>query len=413
MKIAIIGTGISGLSAAFLLNRDHEITVFEKNAYLGGHSRTIDVVTGAVSNSVDTGFIVFNHRNYPNLTALFQYLGVATHKSDMSFGASIADGYLEYGSKGMFAQKSNLFRPQFYGMIFDILKFNRKAEYLVQEGMTLATLLDHMNMGDWFRRYYIQAMGAAIWSCSVDTILKFPAETFIRFFSNHGLLTVNDHPQWYTVTGGSRAYVQKLAESFSSKIKLNTNILSIRRQPDHVVLTESGGQQHIFDHVVIAGHADDALSMLTDQTAIERDILGAFSFQKNDIVVHGDKTFMPKNRSAWASWIYLSEGKRDENQTVSLTYWMNSLQGIAHEYPLFVTLNPGRAPRSDMVYDRHTFKHPIFTRAAIDAQSRIKEIQGVNRTHFCGAWQRYGFHEDGLQSAIAVAQDLGAKVPWK
>lgn len=413
LKIAIIGTGISGLGAAYLLDPWHDICVFEKSSYIGGHSRTIDVTYNGSTLPVDTGFIVFNHRNYPLLTGLFAHLNVPTQKSDMSFGVSVNDGYLEYGSKGMFSQKQNLLRPSFWGMVLDVLRFNSTAEKYADSDITLRELLDKMGMGEWFRLYYLQAMGAAIWSCPVETILSFPAATFIRFFKNHGLLTVNDHPQWYTVSGGSRVYAQKLAAPFSSKIKLNTGITSVIRHPQHVFLVDSEGKKHVFDHVIFACHADEALAMIENPTEAEKAVLGAFRYQNNDIVVHSDTSFMPKNRRCWASWVYLSETMKDEKKSLSLSYWMNNLQGLPEQAPVFVTLNPGRQPAEQSIHDRHTFKHPVFTLDAIRAQERLFTIQNKNRTSFCGAWQRYGFHEDGLMSAVAVAKNLGGVVPWK
>lgn len=412
MKIAIIGTGISGLGAAWLLHRRHDITVFEKNAYAGGHSRTIDVAGPEGPRPVDTGFIVFNHRNYPHLTALFQHLGVATQKSDMSFGASIAGGAIEYGSKGIFAQKRNLLRPRFWGMVCDILRFNARAEKYADSEITLGEMLDKMRMGAWFRQYYLQAMGAAIWSCPVETILAFPAATFVRFFKNHGLLTVNDHPQWHTVTGGSRAYVQKLSAPFAHKIMTGTGARAVARSAAHVEVTDTHGAKHVFDHAVLACHADEALALLQNPTEDEKSVLGAFGYQSNDIVVHSDASFMPKNRGAWASWVYLSEDMEDKKNALSLTYWMNNLQGLPQDMPVLVTLNPHRAPDPALVHDRHSFRHPVFTLAAIRAQARVADIQNKNRLSFCGAWQRYGFHEDGLMSAIAAAERLGCKPPW-
>lgn len=413
LKIAIIGSGISGLAAAYLLNPHHEITLFEKNPAVGGHSRTIDVSTPVGKLAVDTGFIVFNHRNYPLLTGLFSHLNVPTQKSDMSFGATIANGDIEYGSKGMFSQKKNLLRPAFYGMVADILRFNRQAEKYAESNMTLGELLDHMSLGKWFRQYYLQAMGAAIWSCSVETILRFPAATFIRFFKNHGLLTINDHPQWHTVTGGSRAYVQKITAGFIPRIRTDHAVKSVMRHSDHVVIIDKHDQKHYFDYVVFAGHADDTLALIANPTDAEKSILSSFTFQENKVVTHCDQSFMPKTRGAWASWVYLAESKTDEKPVVSLTYWMNNLQGLPPSAPVFVTLNPGRMPDAACIYDTHTFKHPVFTRDTIRAQERIEDIQGKERSYFCGAWQRYGFHEDGLLSAVQVAQKLGIEKPWK
>ena len=413
-KIAIIGSGISGMAAAYMLHPYHDITVFEKNNYIGGHSRTITVTEQQKAVAVDTGFIVYNERNYPLLVGLFKHLGVETIKSDMSFGASIDNGFLEYGSKSIFAQLKNLWRPYFWGMLKDILFFNKSAERYVLENpdLTLAQLLDKMQMGEWFRLYYLQAMGAAIWSCSVDTILKYPAEVYIRFFKNHGLLTINDHPQWYTVKGGSKNYVDKITAPYRDKVKLNTAIVSIKRTADHVELLDQAGQVYYFDQVILAGHADESLSLLTDPSADEKAILSAFTFQSNDLIVHTDDSFMPRHKKAWASWVYLAEEQKDKNSSVSLSYWMNNLQDLPNDLPLFVTLNAGREPDPAKIYNRHRFMHPVFTREAIEAQKIIPQIQGKNRTYFCGAWQRYGFHEDGLLSAVQVAHYFNITPPW-
>lgn len=405
MKVAIIGAGISGLGAAYLLHKQHDITLFEKNTYIGGHTRTLQVA----GTPVDTGFIVYNEPNYPLLTRLFAHLGVATQKSEMSFGASIADGFLEYSSKSPFAQRKNLLRPQYLRMVADIVRFNAQApQYIDVPDMTLGECLDKLNMGEWFRRYYILAMGAAIWSCSADTMLSFPAGTFLRFFKNHGLLTIRDQPQWYTVTGGSGAYVEKLTTGFKHQVRLNTTARSVLRHADGVVVTDMTGSTHTFDHVIFASHADETLAMLENPTADEKNILTAFTYQDNEAVLHSDTSLMPRNRSCWASWVYLSEQKISTTPSVSLTYWMNNLQYLPAQTPLFVTLNPGRAPNAALVHDRHVFSHPVFTRAAIAAQGRLGSIQGKNHSHFCGAWTRYGFHEDGLMSGVAAAKDLGA-----
>jgi len=404
-KIAVIGAGISGLGAAYLLHRQNDVTVFEKNAYIGGHTRTLEVK----GIPVDTGFIVYNEPNYPLLSALFRHLGVATQKSEMSFGASIADGFLEYSSKAPFAQRKNIFRPAYLRMVADILRFNRMAErYIDVPDITLGECLDRLEMSEWFRHYYILAMGAAIWSCSAETMLAFPAGTFLRFFKNHGLLTVSDQPQWYTVTGGSQAYVRKLTAGFADKIRLNTGARSVLRSATGVVVTDVSGQKHVFDHAIFASHADETLGMIENPTREETSVLGSFRYQNNEAVLHSDTSLMPKNKACWASWVYLSERKVSDTPSVSLTYWMNKLQNLPAENPLFVTLNPGRAPNPALTHDMHKFSHPLFTCEAVSAQSRLPDIQGKNRSHFCGAWTRYGFHEDGLMSGVAVAKDLGA-----
>lgn len=416
MKIAIIGTGISGLGAAYLLNPHHDITVYEKNDYLGGHSRTIDITANSKSIAVDTGFIVFNYRNYPHLTKLFERLQVPVQKSDMSFGASIADGWIEYGSKNIFSQKKNFFRPSYWQMLADILRFNKQAlRYLETRGdATMAECLDDLRMGTWFRRYYIQAMGAAIWSCSVDTILKFPARSFIRFFDNHGLLTVRQHPQWFTVTGGSRIYIEKLSAEFRNKIKINCGVAKVVRQADgRIAVHDTDGNTAIFDRVVFSCHADEALRMIDTPTIDEKSILGSFTYQPNRVVVHGDTSFMPRQRTAWASWVYLSETVEDKSESVSLSYWMNNLQGIDRDVPVIITLNPGRRPDESLIYNEHEFSHPVFTTAAVNAQQEIDKIQGANEFWFCGAYQRYGFHEDGLLSAVNMVRKMGHQIPWE
>lgn len=409
MKIAIIGTGISGLGAAYLLSPHHDITVYEKNAHIGGHTRTIEVPTGDTKTPVDTGFIVFNNWNYPNLLGLFKELEVPYQKSDMSFGVSIDDGWLEYGSGGMFAQKRNWVRPKYYGMLADIVRFNKKAlAYIERDAdITLQECLDGLNMGEWFRRYYLLAMGAAIWSCPIDTIMKFPARTFLQFFKNHGLLSINNRPQWYTVTGGSREYVGRLTASFKDKIKLNNPVKTVVKKGNQWLVDNES-----FDQVIFACHADEALKMLQDPSSVES-VIGAFDYQDNQITVHSDTSFMPYEKKCWASWVYLSEEREDKKQTVSLSYWMNNLQGLDPAYPLIVTLNPGRRPQEDLILDEHVFSHPIFDLKAIKAQEKIPNIQGQNGLWFCGAYQRYGFHEDGLLSAVNVAKAMGVDIPWE
>lgn len=414
MKIAIIGTGISGLSAAYELNQLHNITVYERNAYVGGHSRTIDISRDGSLIPVDTGFIVYNERNYPLLVKLFKKLKVPVVKSDMSFGVSVADGQLEYGSKNMFAQPSNIFCPAFWRMIWNILRFNRIASKKpkLYEGKSLKEFLDILNMGDWFKKYYLQAMGAAIWSCSVETILSFPASSFITFFKNHGLLTVNDHPQWFTVDGGSREYVTRLSESFSGKIKYLHPVISVKRDNGKALVTDVSGNIEEYDEVVFACHADEALKMIADASKIEKEVLSAFHYQNNRVVVHGDTSFMPKRKGAWASWVYLSENKIDKSPSVSLSYWMNNLQNLKTDIPVIVTLNPAREPLDSLLYEEHSFMHPVFTNQTHIAQQRIDEIQGNNKYWFCGAYQRYGFHEDGLMSAMKMVKKMGVDISW-
>lgn len=413
-KIAIIGTGISGLGAALMLEKTHAITVYEKNETAGGHSRTVDVTLDGKTFPVDTGFIVFNHRNYPHLTKMFHHLQVATSRSDMSFGASIGNGFLEYGSKGLFAQKRNLFRPQYWRMLADILRFNASArpEDVADPSLSLRAYLEQKGVGDWFARYYLQAMGAAIWSCSVETILDFPAATFLRFFANHGLLSVNDHPQWYTVKGGSRAYVGKIAGILGDRLRSACGVTKVVRNGAGWDVIDSTGCKQTYDQVVFACHADQALAMLHNPPEGIAQVLASFRYQENTAVLHTDTSFMAKHKGCWTSWMYLSETDIDRNESVSLSYWMNNLQPLPTSHPVFVTLNPGREPAAAKVYDRHVFTHPIFDRAAIEAQSAIPDIQGRDGLWFCGAYQRYGFHEDGLLSAVNVVERMGGRPPW-
>ncbi len=416
-RIAIIGTGISGLGAASLLHPHHDITVYEKNAYVGGHSRTVEVKTPDGVIPVDTGFIVFNTRNYPLLTKLFAHLNVPVAKSDMSFGASIQGGWLEYGTPNplnLFAQKRNLLRPAFWGMIGDILKFNRNAKsYLDKDSsITLGQCLDELGMGRWFREYFLLPMGGCIWSMPLSQMLAFPAHSFIRFFDNHGLLTVSDQPQWYTVVGGSKEYVQRLIAPFKNHIKLNTGVKAVERVDGGVTILDTQGQIEHFDQVIFACHADQALAMLKNPSADEQRILGSFRYQNNRMVLHSDVSFMPKHKGAWASWVYLSEMREDKSPAVSLSYWMNRLQPLITKTPMIVTLNPAREPKKELVHDEAMFEHPIFDEAAIRAQAEIKTIQGGNKLWFCGAYQRYGFHEDGLGSAVAMVKKMGIEPPW-
>lgn len=416
-KIAIIGTGISGLGAASLLYPYHDITVYEKNNYIGGHSRTFEVETLNGIIPVDTGFIVFNKHNYPLLTRLFEYLKVPIIESNMSFGASIDNGWLEYSTQSLdsfFAQKKNFFRPAFWGMIIDILKFNAKAKiYLSKDPhFTLGDCLNDLKMGNWFQQYFLLAMGGAIWSSPLQEILKFPACTFIRFFDNHGLLTTHNQPQWYTVEGGSQEYVSRLSTPFKDSIHLNRGVRKVRRKEGKVTVEDVHGHTQSYDEVVFACHADQTLSMIADPSPIETKILSAFDYQVNRIVLHGDTSFMPRCPKAWASWTYLSENRKDKNLKVSLSYWMNNLQSLHTDQTLIITLNPGREPDPSLIYNDYIFEHPVFNAAAINNQNRIEEIQGRKCFWFCGAYQRYGFHEDGLNSAVSLAQRMGITPPW-
>jgi predicted NAD/FAD-binding protein len=416
-KIAIIGTGISGLGVASLLHSHHDITVYEKNDYVGGHSRTVQVKTPDGLVPVDTGFIVFNKKNYPILTRLLNSLDVPLVESNMSFGVSIEQGWFEYGTRtlgGFITQKMNVMRPAFWKMLIDIIIFNARAKkYLDKDpSFTLADCLKELRVGRWFRDYYLLAMGGAIWSTPTDQILKFPACTFIRFFQNHGLLTIQDHPQWFTIKGGSQEYVSRLIRPFKDRIKTNCAVITVQRTEDHVYVEDVLGNICLFDDVIFACHADQALKMIADPSTDERRILSAFLYQPNLAILHSDTSFMPIRKKAWSSWVYLSEKKLDKNSSVSLSYWMNNLQSLKVQTPIIVTLNPGRYPDPSLIYDEYLFEHPVFDIAAIQEQSKIDMIQGNNRLWFCGAYQRYGFHEDGLSSAVKVACSMGIVPSW-
>jgi predicted NAD/FAD-binding protein len=417
MKIAIIGSGISGMGAAYLLNKDHQITVFEKNNYIGGHSRTKNINYNSKNIAVDTGFIVFNHRNYPNLTGMFKLLGVETEKSNMSFGVSADNGKMEWcGASlgGVFAQPKNLFKPAFLKMLFDIVKFNKKAKKTSDENpnLTLGELIEKLNLGEFFQKYYLLPMGGAIWSCPVDQMMQFPAKTFITFFENHGLLTITNQPQWYTVTGGSAEYVKKLTEGFADKIKLNCAVKKVERKNNKIYLTDETETEHEFDEVVFACHADEASKILVDASPDENAFLKSFKYSKNVAYLHNDVNQMPSIEKAWASWIYNKERTSNKDE-IAVTYWMNNLQNIDKNYPLFVTLNPAKTIPQPYIFDAHEFWHPIFNADAIAAQTQLENIQGKNKVWFAGAHTRYGFHEDGLLSAVNIAKKIGVKIPWE
>lgn len=415
MKLAIIGSGISGLGIAYLLHKHHDITIYEKNDYIGGHSRTVDVNIQGKIIPVDTGFIVFNERNYPYLTGLFKHLGVRVEKSDMSFGVSIDNGWLEYGTRkplDMFAQKKNIFKPQFWKMLADILKFNASARNYLESDLTLGSCLQELNLGEWFKNYYLLAMGASIWSMPTQQMLDFPARSFIRFFDNHNLLSLSNHHQWYTVRGGSKEYVAQLTASFHEKIHLNCGVTKVARDTDGVTITDTQGNTQHYDQVIFACHSNQILTMLDNPTHNERYIISAIHYQPNEMILHSDISFMQKQKKAWSSWVYLSQKQDNNNNAISLSYWMNNLQPLDTDIPIIITLNPAMHPASDKIYDKFTFHHPVFDTKAVVAQEKLDIIQGVDRIWYTGAWQRYGFHEDGLLSAVNVALKMGIKIPW-
>ncbi|HVP85177.1 MAG TPA: FAD-dependent oxidoreductase [Rhizomicrobium sp.] len=415
-KIAVIGTGIAGLSAAYLLNRSYEVTVYEKEARLGGHSRTVDVRHGDRTIAVDTGFIVFNEQNYPNLTALFRHLDVPVKKSDMSFALTVGNGWLEWGAKDLAAilgQRRNLIRPQFIKLFADVMRFNKDALAEVKRApdVSVGGLLQRMGLGDWFRRHYLLPMAGAIWSCPPCQMLEFPASSLVQFFANHNLLSVSGQPQWMTVDGGSQKYVERLAASLEGQVRVACGAVRVERTARGARVTDASGETRAYDEVVLACHSDEALALLTDASAEERAALGAIRYQPNRAVLHKDESFMPKRKACWASWVYHSDGAGEE-PAISVSYWMNNLQGIDKRYPLFVTLNPAKPIAPEDTFDTHLFAHPVFDFAAMRAQTDIMAMQGARNTWFCGAYLGYGFHEDGLKSGMKVAEMLGAPAPW-
>ena len=420
MHIGIVGSGISGLSAAWLLSRLHNVTVFEKDRRLGGHSNTVRVAGHGKTIDVDTGFIVYNERNYPELTALLDHLKVATAPSAMSFSASIGDGELEYcGSSplALFAQKRNLLRPAFYRMLGDIARFNRLGTaHLDKAGRsdwTLGRFLDNHGFGSAFRGAYLLPMAAAIWSCPTATMLNFPATSFLRFFANHGLLTVADQPKWRTLEHRSRDYVERLRASFAAQVRSSAPVIAVRRQPGGVEVVDGRGGQFRFDAVVMAAHADQTAAVLLDADEEERQLLGAFRFQANRAVLHSDPSLMPKRRGAWAAWNYAASGLLEPGDRVAVTYWMNRLQNIDERWPLFVSMNPITEPDPALVHSEHSYEHPIFDAEALAAQTKMDAIQGRGGVYYAGAWLGHGFHEDGLRSGLEVAARLGVRAPWK
>ena len=420
-RIAIIGAGISGMSAAYLLHRaGHIITLYEKASATGGHTRTLDVDYQGKRIAVDTGFIVYNEPNYPNLCGLFKHLAVATQKSDMSFAITMDGGTFEWGARSLnavFGQRRNLLRPSFYRMIRDVRRFNSQAlaAVEVQPELTLGALLKKLNLGAGFQQYYLLPMGGAIWSCPPAMMLDFPAFTFVQFFKNHGLLSMNDQHQWYFVTGGSKTYMEKLTASYRDRIRTDCGVTAVTRSDDTVQVKDSTGATETYDDVVFACHANETLAMLGDATPEELRTLGAFHYQRNVAYLHRDVTLMPKRKICWASWVYHARTPSDgaaDSQSIGVTYWMNLLQAIDRHYPLFVTLNPPAPIPDALVFDRHVFEHPVFTRETLAAQERLPQLQGKNHSWFCGAYTRYGFHEDGLLSAVKIAQAMGAPIPW-
>lgn len=428
MRIAIVGSGISGNAAAWALTQplgneqSNDVVVYERRDRVGGHSCTVDIDYNGTPMNVDVGFIVYNERNYPNLVSLFDHLGVETIESDMSFGVSMKSGTFEWSGKSLsavFAQRKNIFSLSFWTMIKDILQFNKQAPIDLKngtlEGLSMKQYLQKHNYSETFQEKYLAPMGAAIWSTPHASVLDFPATTFIQFFDNHRLMhKKSERPKWRTVVRGSQSYVSKIIAPFQQNIKLNCEVVKVIRHNGLIHVTDQTGNEEVFDHIIFAGHTDQTLKALDDASTKETAILSAINYRNNDVYLHRDHSLMPKRRSVWSAWNYIETPDETQDKTgVCVSYYANMLQNIDETNPVFVSLNPATPPRADLTFAKHQFAHPQFNNDALAAQQAINEIQGVNNTWFCGAWCGYGFHEDGLTSGLNVAEKLGATIPWQ
>ncbi|MBY0573026.1 MAG: FAD-dependent oxidoreductase [Undibacterium sp.] len=420
-RIAVIGSGVSGLVCAHFLQKKHQITLFEANDYLGGHTNTVDISIGGEMHAVDTGFLVFNEKTYPNLIALFKELQVESYATDMSFGVSLDHGKIEWAGSNLdtvFAQRKNLVSPTFLLMLKDIVRFNRDAQRHLDDALvskiSLGQLLTQEKYRSTFKNHYLIPMAAAIWSSAPSDILDFPASTFLRFCMNHGLLQINDRPKWRTVKNGARSYVQKIAAQLSD-IRLNTPVLEVTRHNEGQevwVRTASGISQ--FDQVVFATHAPDTMRLLSDASLKEKAILSQFRYQSNAAYLHTDTDLLPTNPKVWSAWNYLSKNDEgsDGGQSVCVSYLLNKLQTLSTKTPVIVTLNPIKIPAKKHQIAQYQYEHPIFDQKAIDAQLQLAEIQGENKAWFAGAWSGYGFHEDGVKSALSVLKAFELSPHW-
>jgi predicted NAD/FAD-binding protein len=421
LRIAVVGSGISGLAAAWLLSNRHSITLFEANDYAGGHTHTVDVSLEGKTCGVDTGFLVFNEATYANLVPMLQMLRVPVAKSEMSFSLSLDDPAIAWSGTSLdtlFAQRRNLLRPGFLRMLRDILRFNREAAQVAVTADATGSLQDFLEHGRYsieFRDWYLAPMAAAIWSCPTRTMLTFPFSAFARFFHNHGLLKLTDRPQWHTVAGGARQYVDAILAQLrdrSAIVHLNSPVRSARREANGVSI-ESHNTEH-FDALVLACHSDQALRILgADVTAAEHAVLGAIPYQRNRALLHTDTTLLPAKRKLWSAWNYSAGCDRPEGRSVSVHYLINRLQPLPFTQPVILSLNPHQEPKQETILGEYAYDHPMFIAGSDAAQTRLPSIQGHRNTWFCGAWTRYGFHEDGLASAIAVAYDFGIEPPWR
>ena len=418
MKIAIIGSGISGLSSALLLSQKHNITLFESNNRFGGHANTVEIMHKENVIPVDTGFIVYNKLNYPNLVSFFDFLKVETIDSDMSFAVSARDGQLEYSGsmKGIFAQKKNFFNLKFYRMLKDIIIFfifGYKYAFQFKESESLGEYVKRCNFSKEFINDHLIPMSSAIWSCPEKEILNFPAKTLLTFFKNHQLINFIFRPKWRTVKGGSKQYVNKVIEKLSGNAKnrliLNSKIKYVYCKNNKIEINFEESTE-IFDKVIMATHPDQTIKLIKNLDKQSTDILRKFKYQKNIVYLHSDNSLMPKNKKTWSSWNYISSKSEEKS---SLTYWMNLLQKINNSLNVFVSLNPYITPIKSLTYKKIIYEHPIFNTQTNEAQKKMTEIQGKNNIFYAGAWLRYGFHEDGIMSAVNISSLLNIKIPWK
>lgn len=420
-KVAVIGSGISGLASAWFLSQRHQVTLLEKADRLGGHTNTrlLKVPGEARPVAVDSGFIVFNRPNYPHLSAMLAHLGVATQHTEMSFAVSVDGGRLEYAGSNLntlFAQRRNLLSVTHWKMLSEIMRFNRQAKADLQEPQRLTqTLGEYLHQHQFDRtlqEHYLLPMAAAIWSCPTETMMRFPVGSFLRFFENHGLLNVRERPQWETVVGGAQRYIDAVLEKAQFTLRLNAEVLNVRRAGEQLELTFADGSQERFDQVVLASHADQSYALLDDTLKPLFAPLRDFRYQTNLAYVHRDAALMPKRRLAWSSWNYLRDSRLPEDR-VAVTYWMNRLQGIDCTEPLLVTLNPTIEPAADKLFEKIVYEHPVFDAAATKAQQAVQRHQGEAGVWFAGAWLGYGFHEDGLRSAVKLARRWELPLPWE
>ncbi len=419
MKIAVVGSGISGNSAAWALSQTNDVTLYEKRDRPGGHSATVTVDHDGTPVTLDTGFIVFNRVNYTNLCKMFAHLEVPTETTSMSFSVSLDNGALEWcgdNLRTIFAQKRNLLSPRFLLMLRDILRFNARAKHDLENGMlcglTFGDYIIKRRISNTLRDDYIVPMIAAIWSTPAAQMLEYPAESLIRFLDNHRLIHLQ-RPYWETVTGGSKVYVEKLLAAFKGRILLDTAAEHIERKDGKVTIRDSRGGVETYDRLVMATHTDQALRVLSDPSEGERAVLEAVKYRANAVWLHRDPALMPRRREAWAAWNYLGTREDNSKREISVTYWMNRLQNLDPKYPVFITLNPPHRPKEELTFGLYDYSHPQFDMAALGAQERLPSIQGENNTWYCGAWTRHGFHEDGLSSGLNVANLMGCPAPWE